>query len=104
MRVLLAALGAVLAFAGCATARYAEVWHKKPQLTGPAGNGRLATVEERLSRAMHEERAKPLAAMADCLEALQFAVDELKRNPGNTIAVRDYRSEEHTSELQSPYE
>ena len=90
MRALLAALGAVLAFAGCATARYAEVWHKKPQLTGPAGNGRLATVEERLSRAMHEERAKPLAAMADCLEALQFAVDELKRNPGNTIAVRDY--------------
>ena len=90
MRALLAALGTVLAFAGCATARYAEVWHKKPQLTGPPGNGRLATVEERLSRAMHEERAKPLAAMADCLEALQFAADELKRNPGNTTAVRDY--------------
>src|SRR5881275_227589 len=90
MRALLAALGTVLAFAGCVTARYAEVWHKKPQLTGPPGNGRLAIVEERLSRAMHEERAKPLAAMADCLEALQFAVDELKRNPGNTIAVRDY--------------
>src|SRR5204862_7604526 len=90
MRALLAALGAVLAFGGCATARYAEVWHKKPQLTGPAGNGRLATVEERLSRAIHEERAKPLAAMADCLEALQFAVDELKRNQGNKIAVRDY--------------
>ncbi len=90
MRALLAALGTVLAFAGCATARYAEVWHKKPQLTGPPGNGGLATVEERLSRAMHEERAKPLAAMADCLEALQFAADELKRNPGNTTAVRDY--------------
>ena len=90
MRALLAALGTVLAFAGCATARYAEVWHKKPQLTGPPGNGRLATVEESLSRAMHEERAKPLAAMADCLEALQFAVDELKRNPGNATAVRDY--------------
>src|SRR5436305_2150907 len=90
MRALLAALGAVLAFGGCATARYAEVWHKKPQLTGPPGNGRLATVEERLSRAMHEDRAKPLAAMADCLEALQFAADELKRNPGNTTAVRDY--------------
>jgi len=90
MRALLAALGAVLAFGGCATARYAEVWHKKPQLTGPPGNGRLATVEERLSRAMHEERAKPLAAVADCLEALQFAADELKRNPGNTTAVRDY--------------
>jgi len=90
MRALLAALGTVLAFAGCATARYAEVWHKQPQLTGPPGNGRLATVEERLSRAMHEERAKPLAAVADCLEALQFAADELKRNPGNTTAVRDY--------------
>src|SRR5258708_4600790 len=88
MRALLAALGAVLAFAGCATAHYAEVWHKKPQLTGPPGNGRLATVEERLSRAMHEERTKPLAAMADCLEALQFAADELKRNTRNTPAVR----------------
>src|SRR5205814_10562295 len=90
MRVLLAALGAVLAFAGCATARYAEVCHKKPQLTGPAGNGRLATVAESLSSAMHEARAKPLAAMADCLEALQFAEDELQRNPGNTIPLRDY--------------
>ena len=39
---------------------------------------------------MHEERAKPLAAMGDCLEALQSASDELKRNPTNTTAVRDY--------------
>jgi pimeloyl-ACP methyl ester carboxylesterase len=90
MRALLAALGTVLALAGCATARYAEVWHKKPQLTGPPGNGRLATVEESLTRAMHEERAKPLVAMADCLKALQSASDELRRNPENATAVRDY--------------
>jgi pimeloyl-ACP methyl ester carboxylesterase len=90
MRALLAALGIVLAFAGCATTRYAEVWHKKPQLTGPPGHGPLATVEENLSRAIREERAKPLAAMADCLEALQSASDELKRNPRNTTAIRDY--------------
>ena len=39
---------------------------------------------------MHEERAKPLVAMGECLEALQSASDELKRNPGNATAIRDY--------------
>jgi pimeloyl-ACP methyl ester carboxylesterase len=39
---------------------------------------------------MHEEGAKPLVAMGDCLEALQSASDELKRNPRNATAVRDY--------------
>ena len=39
---------------------------------------------------MHEERAKPLVAMGDCLVALQSATDELKRNPRNATAVRDY--------------
>jgi pimeloyl-ACP methyl ester carboxylesterase len=90
MRVLLAALGTVLLFGGCATAKYGEVWHKKPQLTGPPGSGLLAAVEQSLTRATHEERARPLAAMADCLEALQSASDELTRNPGNATAVRDY--------------
>jgi pimeloyl-ACP methyl ester carboxylesterase len=90
MRALLAALGIVLAFAGCATSPYAEVWHKKPQLMGPPGSGRLATAEQSLTRAMHEERAKPLVAMADCLQALQSTLDELERNPSNATAVRDY--------------
>ncbi|HEY4256888.1 MAG TPA: alpha/beta hydrolase [Candidatus Udaeobacter sp.] len=90
MRVLLAAFGTVLILSGCATGPYAEVWHKKPQLTGPRGPEPLATAEQNLTRAMHEERAKPLAAMADCLVALQFASDELKRNPQNATAVRDY--------------
>jgi pimeloyl-ACP methyl ester carboxylesterase len=90
MRVALAAIGSTLILSGCATSRYAEVWHKKPQLTGPPGSGALATVEQNLTRAMHKERADPLAAMGDCLEALQAATEELKRNPGNMTAVRDY--------------
>jgi pimeloyl-ACP methyl ester carboxylesterase len=90
MRVLLAALGTVLILGGCATSRYAEVWHKKPRLTGPPGSGPLAAAEQNLTRAMHEERVKPLAALGDCLDALQFASDELKRNSGNATAVRDY--------------
>jgi pimeloyl-ACP methyl ester carboxylesterase len=89
MRVLLAGLGAII-LAGCATSRYAEVWHKSPQLTGPPGNEPLATAERNFTKAIHEERAQPLVAMGDCLVALQSASDELKRNPGNATAVRDY--------------
>jgi pimeloyl-ACP methyl ester carboxylesterase len=90
MRVLLAALCIVLILGGCATGRYGEVWHKKPRLTGPPGSGPLAAAEQNLTRAMHEERVKPLAALGDCLDALQFASDELKRDSGNATAVRDY--------------
>jgi pimeloyl-ACP methyl ester carboxylesterase len=90
MRARLAALGAVLILGGCATSRYAEVWHKKPHLTGPPGSGPLAVAEQSLTRAMHEERAKPFAALGDCLEALQSAAGELKRHPGDATAVRDY--------------
>jgi hypothetical protein len=90
MRLVLACLGAVLILAGCATGPYAEVWHKRPQLTGPPGPEPLATAEQNLTRAIHEERAKPLVAMSDCLQALQSASDELKRNPRNPTAVRDY--------------
>jgi pimeloyl-ACP methyl ester carboxylesterase len=90
MRLLLAALGTVLILSGCATTRYAEVWHKKPHLTGPQGAGPLASAEQSLTRAMHEERAKPLVALGDCLEALQSTSDELKRNSANATAIRDY--------------
>jgi hypothetical protein len=90
MRVLLAALSTVLIFGGCATARYGEVRHKKPQLTGPPGSGSLAAAEQSLTRAMRAEHAHPLAALGDCLEALQSASDELKRNSANATAVRDY--------------
>jgi pimeloyl-ACP methyl ester carboxylesterase len=90
MRVLLAALCIVLILGGCATGRYGEVWRKKPRLTGPPGSGPLAAAEQNLTRAMHEEQVKPLAALGDCLDALQFASDELKRDSGNPTAVRDY--------------
>lgn len=90
MRALLAAVGIALVLNGCAASRYAEVWHKKPRLTGPPGNGPLAVAEQSLTKAIHEERAQPLAGLGDCLDALQFASDELKRNSGNPTAVRDY--------------
>src|SRR6266480_1532408 len=89
MRMVLVGLG-VLTLAGCATSPYAEVWHKKPQLTGPRGPEPLATAEQNFTKAMREERAHPLVAMADCLVALQSASDQLKRNPRNATAVRDY--------------
>ena len=90
MRVALAVWGTALVLSGCATSRYAEVRHKKPQLTGPPGIEPLATVEKSFARAIHEERANPLAGLGDCLEALRSASDEVKRNPGNAAAVRDY--------------
>src|SRR5690348_4597001 len=90
MRVLLAAFGIALLLSSCATSRYAEVRHKKPRLIGAPGVEPLATVEKSFARAIHEERSKPLLALGDCLEALRIASDELKRNPGNAAAVRDY--------------
>jgi pimeloyl-ACP methyl ester carboxylesterase len=90
MRSLVAVLSTTVMVAGCATSPYAEVWHKRPRLIGPPGSGRLAIAEQNLTKAMHEERAKPLVAMGNCLEALQSASDEVKRNPRSTAAVRDY--------------
>ena len=88
--VCLSLIGAALMLAGCATSPYAKVWHKRPQLIGPSGREPLATAEQQLTRVMHEERAKPLVAMGDCLIALQISADELKRNPTNAAAIRDY--------------
>jgi pimeloyl-ACP methyl ester carboxylesterase len=90
MRVFLTALGTVLMFGGCATSRYAEVWRKKPHLTGLSDSGPLAAAEQSLTRAVQEERSQPLVALGDCLEALHSASDELKRNSGNATAIRDY--------------
>jgi pimeloyl-ACP methyl ester carboxylesterase len=90
MRALLAAIGSLLILSGCATSRYALVRHKKPQLIGPPGNGSLAVAEQSLTKAMRQERAHPLVALGDCLEGLQSASEELKRDSGNSTAVRDY--------------
>ncbi|HEY4758628.1 MAG TPA: alpha/beta hydrolase [Chthoniobacterales bacterium] len=90
MRALSCAVGSIFVLVGCTSSPYALVSHKKPHLVGPSGTGPLAFAEQSLTRALREERTKPLAAVANCLEALQSASDELKRNPRNATAIRDY--------------
>ena len=84
--------GVVLAMAsilaGCA--QYAEVTEKRPHLSPPPGNGSLATAEYAITQAAHEERAHPLKALGDCLDALETASRELHRNPTDALARRDY--------------
>jgi NAD(P)H-hydrate repair Nnr-like enzyme with NAD(P)H-hydrate dehydratase domain len=79
MRWHLCVLGNALILAGCASP-YAEVSHVRPHLTGAPGVGLLAAAEGALTKAMHEERAKPLVALADCLTALQASSRELERD------------------------
>jgi pimeloyl-ACP methyl ester carboxylesterase len=90
MRAIVCAASSFLLLDACTNAPYAEVHHTNPHLAAPAGTGQLSLVERLLAQAIHEERSKPLAAMGDCLVALKAASDELKRNPNNAIAVRDY--------------
>jgi pimeloyl-ACP methyl ester carboxylesterase len=89
MRWDLCVLGNALILAGCASP-YARVSHVHPHLTGAPGASLLAAVERTLTKAMREEHAKPLVALADCLTALQAASRELERDPTNATAVRDY--------------
>jgi hypothetical protein len=89
MRTDLCFLGSALILAGCASP-YAEVSHVHPNLTGAPGAGLLAAAEQAMTRAMHEEHAQALVALADCLTALQAASRELERDPRNATAVRDY--------------
>jgi pimeloyl-ACP methyl ester carboxylesterase len=88
MRAHLCVLGALM-LSGCAT-RYAEVRHVHPRLAGAPGPEPLGTAERIMAKAIREEHAKPLAALADCLTGLHAASDELKHNPANTTAIRDY--------------
>ena len=89
MRWDLCFLGNALILAGCASP-YAEVSRVRPHLIGGLGSSLLAGVEQTLTKAMHEEHAEPLVALADCLTALQAASRELERDPRNATAVRDY--------------
>jgi hypothetical protein len=78
-----------LAVAGCASP-YAEVSPRKPHLTGPPGSGTLASVEQELDRAIREHRFQPLQALGHCLDALEATTRELRRDPSNATAIRDY--------------
>ena len=89
MRLRLCAFGIALALAGCATP-YAEVSPRKPHLTGPPGSGTLASVEQELDKAIREHRSQPLKALSHCLDALESTTRELRRDPANATAIRDY--------------
>jgi hypothetical protein len=88
MRTDLCFLGSALILASCASP-YAEVSRVRPHLTGAPGAGLLAAAEQAMTRAMHEEHAQALVALADCLTALQAASRELDRDSSNATAVRD---------------
>jgi pimeloyl-ACP methyl ester carboxylesterase len=89
MRLLLCEVGIALALTSCTTP-YAEVSLRKPHLTGPPGSGTLASVEQELDKAIREHRSHPLEAISHCLDALESTTRELRRDPANATAVRDY--------------
>lgn len=89
MRICLGVLGAAVILASCA-GPYAEVRPRKPYLTGPPGTGPLGSVEQELDRAIREHRSQPLEALGHCLDALESTIRQLRRDPANATAVRDY--------------
>jgi pimeloyl-ACP methyl ester carboxylesterase len=89
MRLLLCEVGIALALTSCTTP-YAEVSPRKPHLTGPPGSGTLASVEQELDNAIREHRSQPLKALSYCLDALESTTRELRRDPANATAIRDY--------------
>src|SRR5258708_2280632 len=89
MRAHLCVLGNALILAGCASP-YALVSHVHPHLTGAPGVGWVVAGEQAMTKAMQEEHAKALVALAECLTGLQAASRELERDSRNATAVRDY--------------
>jgi DNA-directed RNA polymerase subunit H (RpoH/RPB5) len=67
-----------------------KVSEKQPRLVGAPGPGALASAEQEITKAVHEERVAPLIALNDCLDALEIASRELHRDSSSTVAQRDY--------------
>ena len=88
MRACAWAIIPLLTLAGCA--QYAEVKPKRPALQGPPGREPLASEEREIERALHHDRSKPFRALGDCVEVLDVASKELRHDPANTTAQRDY--------------
>lgn len=85
----LAACVAVLSLAGCT--EYASVSEKRPEfrpLRGTAGT--LTPAERGITRAMREEKAKPLESLGELLAAAQAAEQQLARDPKDTAARDAY--------------
>src|SRR4051812_15800630 len=88
MRGLICALFAAFTLAGCA--QYAQVKPRRVALEGPPGREPLASAESQLARALQHGRSQPLLALGECVETLDIARRELRRNPANATARRDY--------------
>src|SRR5258708_24587820 len=88
MRGFVCAFVVALTLAGCA--QYAEVKPRRPVLQGPPGSEPLASAEREIERALQRDRSQPLRALGDCVEPLDIASRELRRDPANATARRDY--------------
>ncbi|HEY3901708.1 MAG TPA: alpha/beta hydrolase [Chthoniobacter sp.] len=88
MRVFVFALVAAVTLSSCA--QYAQVKPRRPALAGPPGREPLANAEKEIARALRQEHSQPLVALGECVESLDVAWRELRRDPANTTARRDY--------------
>jgi len=86
----LSALSLALLVSGCA--QYATVSETRPQFRtlGSKIASALTPVEQDIDSAQRKEKAKPLAALGEYLEAAQGAAKLLERNPGDAQARADY--------------
>ena len=83
------ALAAAITLAGCA--QYAEVAEKRPRfMPNPVGLGVLQGAEKAITNALRRDRREPLVALGEYLTAAETAAQQLRRNPGDTSARRDY--------------
>jgi pimeloyl-ACP methyl ester carboxylesterase len=86
---LIAALAAALLLAGCA--QYAAVAEKRPRfMPNPVGLGVLQGAEKAITNALRRDRREPLAALGDYLNAAETAAQQLRHDPGDASARRDY--------------
>lgn len=83
------ALSIGCALASCAT--YSKVSEKRPQYVPTAGTvGALANAEVEIIRAMQRVRHEPLAALGGFIAAAETASLQLRHNPRDETARRDY--------------
>jgi pimeloyl-ACP methyl ester carboxylesterase len=83
-------LALALSLAGCA--QYATVSEKRPHiLPPPPGSGAmLALAEQTITKALRQDRGKPLVAIGEYLDAAETAARQLARDPHDAAARRDY--------------
>ena len=87
---LLVITAVAFSLAGCA--QYATISEKRPRtLPPPPGSGALlASAEKTITKALQQDREKPLVAIGEYLDAAEAAAQQLAREPHDTAARRDY--------------